>query len=653
MYRRVVAAVSLALFALVALIAVIVTDLHDRSLPQALGARAAVSLDFSGSPLSDEEAFAELGERSDALGLGLVKVAPDLGGDQSGQVFVTLGTTSDLAGSVLRFGGQPDARVEPSTALAHSFASGDYLITGAGADRDAFASWLEHNRVDARWADDSVAATLMLVVRETSFATALVAAAVLAIALALFWLSVRARGRALRVLAGVGAQRIGTEDIGGFVVAVLAGAVLADVIAAVAVGASQGWVFAPYYVKVLAVFGAVVLAGSAVAAVVMSAASWPTADVLATRRPAAGSLRGVSGVLEVLVFTLVVSAAAPAAAAYSQARQTADQQATWHSLSSEVALSFPSALGEDGFVQLMPAVGDLVADAEANDAVALSYTWTADPASGVALDSVGDVALINQTWLDLMVGRGSPANMSDFEPLTAGQLPPGVRDLLEPSLQLWSRTPVAGSKALAAMRFYRYRGAEPIPMATAGGGDLRFLTNAVIALAPNLHETFNDNFLASVASSRNLVFAGLEPTLTLVQQHGLTNKVDVRYVAEQGVLQAQYTAYFAWLRAASLLALVVALTTCAAVAALITALLRAKRDLPLRLAGRPWREILAGRITREWLVGLAITALVVLWQGSGYLGVVAAVAALALLVSPAAHLVAARWSFANLTRRAQ
>jgi len=73
-YRRVVAGVSLVLFGVVALVAVIVTDLHDRSLPQALGAKAAVTLDFSRSSLSDEGAFAELARLSDELGLGLVKV---------------------------------------------------------------------------------------------------------------------------------------------------------------------------------------------------------------------------------------------------------------------------------------------------------------------------------------------------------------------------------------------------------------------------------------------------------------------------------------------------------------------------------------------------------------------------------------------------
>lgn len=651
MYRRVVAGVSLVLFGVMALVAVIVTDLHDRSLPQALGARVAVTLDFSSSSMSDTDAFAELGRLSDELGLGLVKVAPDLAGNRAGQVFVALGSAGDLPTSVARFGGQPDARVETSAALVHSFASGDYLITGGHADRRAFTAWLGAHHISGRWADDGVAATLMLVVRETSFATALLAAAVLTGTLALFWLSVRARGRALRVLAGVSVARIQAEDLGGFFLAVLAGAVTCDAVAVLVIGFGQGWVFVPYAAQVLAVFGAIVLGLTLLAVLIMSAASWPTAEMLAARRPAAAGLRGTSSALMAVIFALVVVSAAPAASAYAQATQAADQQATWYSLSDEVTLTFPSALGEDGFTRLMPAVGDVISAADSNGAAALSYAWTADPSAGLDFGPEQHLALVNRTWLDLMLGSGASARTPGFEPLTPAQLPDGVRAFLEPSMRLWLRAEQPGDDPLTPLTFYRYTGTRPIPMSTAGGGDLTFLDTAIVAVAPSLHAVFNDSFLASLASTRNIVFAGLAPTLALVAEHGLTDKVHVRYMAEEGVLQAQYTAYFAWLRGAALAALVLALAVSATVGALLTAMLRSRRDFPMRLAGFSWATILAGRVGAEWLAGLVITGLVLLWQGSSFAAIVALTATLALVISPLTHLAAARWSFTNLTLR--
>lgn len=653
MYRRVVAGTALVLFGLVALMAAVVTDLHDRSLPQALGAKAAVTLDFSDSSLTSEDAFTQLGRLSDQLGLVLVKVAPDLAGDRSGQVFVTLGSAGGPPDSVARFGGQPDAQVRDSTALEHSYASGDYLVTGRLAGREPFDGWLEANHVGARWADDGVTATLMLVVRETSFATTLLAAAVLTVTLVLFWLSVRARGRALRVLAGVPAQRIQVEDLGGFMLTMLTAALVCDAIAVTLVGITQGWVFAPYYLETLALFGAVILGATLVAGAVLSAASWPTAEVLAARRPAAARLRGVATVLEAGVFTLVLATVAPAASAYALATQSAAQQATWYSLSDQVSLSFSSVLGENGFVDLMPGVGDLVAEAEADGAVALSYAWTADPQAGVDLWPERNVALVNQTWLDLMVGRGSPAGTTGFEPLALDDVPDGVLGFLEPSLELWSRDGLPGDEALRTLTFYRYRSARPVPMATAGSGDLEFLRDAIVVVTPNLHGVFGDSFLASVASTGNLVFAGLAPTLALVHDHGLTGKVDVRYIAEEGVLRAQYTAYFAWLRGVSLAALAVALAVAGAVGAFITATLQARRDFPMRLAGRPWAAILAGRVTKEWLSGLVITGLVLARQGTDHAALVAAFAAVALVSAPLAHLVAVRRSFTNLSLRRQ
>ena len=213
-YKRVVV-VSLVLFGLVSLVAAIVTDLHDRSLPQTLGARSSVPLDLSGSSMSDADVFEALGRLRDELRLGLVKVAPDLAGDQSGQVFVALGSGHHLPDVAPRFGGECDAQVEDRSVLVYSFATGTYLVTGESADLAAVRGWVGEHLVESRWADDGVGSTLMLVIREATFATSLLAAVAMMVSLVLSWLSVRARGHALRVLAGVSGWRIQLEDLGG------------------------------------------------------------------------------------------------------------------------------------------------------------------------------------------------------------------------------------------------------------------------------------------------------------------------------------------------------------------------------------------------------------------------------------------------------
>jgi len=658
MYRRVVTGVTLVLFGLVALVAAIVTDLHDRSLPQGLGARASVVLDFTDANLGDQRALAELARLSDDSRLGLVRVTADMSEGGSGTAYVPLGTRTDIPSTVATFGDRDGARVAPVSSLEHSFATGEYLVTQVGGDRDALEAWAGANRVSVRWAEAGIGSTLQLVVREASFASSLIAAAVLTVTLVLFWLSVRARGRAIRVLGGVPAWRIQVEDVGGFLTAVVTAALTVVVAATVVVGVGQGWVFVPFYLQTLLVLSGVVLVLTAVAALVVSAASWPTAESLAARRSPVAGLRGVTTVVAALVFTLVVSAVGPGVTAWTQASRVAAQQKTWYALADQVSLVFPSALGEDGFVALMPAVGGVLEDAERAGAVALSSTWTSGPAHGYDFGDVDHLALVSQGWLDLMghdaqSADAGAAGSDGLVPVATGQVPPEVREFLVPSLELWSRDKRPGAELYSQLRFYRLDGERPLPMAQTGGGELQFLDEALVAVVPSLHATFDDDFLSSLASSQNIVLTGLAPSLELVRAHGLEGRVEVRYIAEAGALQAQYTAYFAWLRGVSLLALAVALTLTAGVGALIAAMLSARRDFPMRLAGQPWSRILATRVGREVVAGAAITALVVAWQEGREMWPVIAVACLALLVSPLTHLAAARWSFTNLGLRRQ
>ena len=178
-----------------------------------------------------------------------------------------------------------------------------------------------------------------------------------------------------------------------------------------------------------------------------------------------------------------------------------------------------------------------------------------------------------------------------------------------------------------------------------------FPKDAIVVVAPNLHSMFNDDFLASAASSTNLLFTGLGPTQALLAQHGLQYKLTVKYAAEEGVLLAQFSAYFAWLQGVSLAALIVALVVSSLIAAFITAVLRSRRDFPLRLAGQRWSEILADRVAAEWLVGAALAVMIILLRGGQGALLIAAVAAVGLLASPITHLVATRWTFTNVSRR--
>jgi hypothetical protein len=660
-HKRIVVAVSAVLFALLAVVAGIVTDLHDRFVPVELGAKSAVRLDFSDSGMSAEEAFRRLGMLSDRLGLGLVKVAPDLSGDQSGQVFVVVGAQGQFPDKIRRFGDQPDAEIRDSAALAHSYASGQYLVTGDTARLAEFKAWLTAHRVGNEWSDDTLGATLELVVRQGSFATSLLAAIALMVSLVLYWLSVKARGRALRVLAGVSTWRIQYEDLVGFLAAMSAAAVICDVAAVTYVGLAHGQVFVPYYSWTLLTFEAIVILATMVCAVAMSVASWPSARMLAAREPAVKSLRTVSVVLKAATFVLVLAAVAPAFAAYTTATEVAAQQAQWKSLADQVVLafSFPARTGEEvegGFQELMPAVGEVVQEAETRNSVALSYTWTDEMVMTGDLKPYETLSLVNQRWIDQMLdegrggGNGGGQPKHGLIPLTPDQVPDNVKQFLGPQLALSSRDHLTDAETLSKMSFYRYLGSIRLPLQSQGG-ELVFPDDAIVVVVPSVHGMFNDSFLASAASSRNLVFTGLGPTQALVAQHGLQRQVRVNYVAEDGILIAQFTAYFAWLQGVSLVALIVALVVSALVGAFITAVLKARRDFPLRLAGKRWSEILTDRVAGEWVVGVALTVLVILVRGLEGGVLVAVVAVVGLLMSPLTHLVATRWAFANVSLR--
>ena len=641
-HRRIVLVVSTLLFTLLAMAAWIETDSHDRAFPENLGVAGLVNIEFGPSQLGDERAFALLREYSNQLGLGLVRVAPDLTGAQEGQVYVRVGEdTGRLPATVDRFSGSADSTVRDRDALANSYASGQYLVTGSDRSVPDLLDRLARDRVTSEWVADDLATTLQFVVLQDSLALSLLATTSLLVALVLYWLSVKARGRALRVLGGAPLWRIQVEDLGGFGLPLAGSAALVTAVGAVVVATVHGPVFVGHFVSTLVVLVVLTLAATMLVAGVMSLVSAPDAATLAARRPAIGTLGGVSVATKAALFVVVLAAVAPTVHAVADSRLAADQLVTWRALSDHVALSFTGADDEVGFAATMPAVGAVVAQAERRDAVALSYTWTADLLTDADLDTSGPVALVNPRWIDLMLPDAAT---------TPGELTDGFAAYLAESLPLWTRdeSVTALPDEVAIVHVEDPAG---VPLASAGGRDLLFPPSATLIVVPSPYRLFDDDFLASISSTRNLVFSGLGPTEDLLDAQGLSGVVGLRLIAEEGVLRAQAAEATAWLKALSVVALIVALALCAVISAFISSVLSVRRDFPLRLAGRGWWEILAPRLLRDTGLGLALIGLVAVAAGRTDAALVVAVGCGALLGAPLTHISTARWVFTRARTR--
>lgn len=660
MYKRIIVAVAGVLFALLALLAVIITDLYDRDFPQAIGVESSLTLDFSESNFSTSitEAFATLEELDARWSLGLVRVAPELTGDGDGQIFVAL-NGGDLPSEFTWFSGDA-SKIVGKDRLANSYPDGTYLVTGKNAHLGELEDALKSAGVKVYRQDASTFDSLKFVVYERGFAAAVLAVFALLAALALLWLSLRARGRALRVLGGCPTVWIQVQDLSGFGGALLVSAVAVVPVAAGYVGVFHGWVYVGAFLKALVGLQVAVIAVSLLAALVMSASAWPSASMLATRQPAVRSLRSAAIVIQALTFILVVAAAGPAWSAYKHSSATAAEMAQWKQLADQVAIVFAMGDldGEDGMVALEAQIGELVKDAESLDTVAHSITFTQGRWINVDFGEYSAVSFVNQRWLDL-VTKGAPQPALTSAP--DHSIPEELRQEVRLHAEMWSREGFS-EELFAQFRFLRPVDGFRLPVEGGRDHSLLFADDVLLVVVPSLYDAYNDSNLTSMASgSNNIVFTGVTATQQLLEQHGLsaqalrdrgfTGQLNVVYIAEEGLLRAQFAAYVVWLRSLALVALGVAFTVAAAISAFITALLKAKRDFPLRVAGQSWAQILQGRIAKELLAGVVLVGVVVLFQRPDAMGPVFVAAAFGLLVVPLSHLFATRWCFDGVSRR--
>ncbi|WP_249308311.1 hypothetical protein [Lederbergia citrea] len=451
-------------------------------------------------------------------------------------------------------------------------------------------------------------------------------------------------------------MRIQMRDLTEFGGALLVSAGTVAMVAAIYVGVFHGWMYISTFLKVLISLQVVVIAISMLAALIMSASSWPSAIMLATRQPAVKSLRSVAIVIQALTFVLVVATSAPAWSAYKQSSAKATEIAQWKRLADQVSIVFATDIDELDRMELL--IGEMVRDAESIEAVALSYTYTKEMWPTADFDKYSAISFVNQRWLDLVtMGTKKPV----LVPVSHNKISEGLIHEIQEEIDILSREMHSGN-LFEHLQFLQPVEGSRLPVAQGGGGEhLHFGDDILLAVVPSPYETFKDSTLTSMISSNNIVFTGVTATQQLLEQHsldvqalrdhGINGELKVVYIAEEGILQAQFAAYFVWLQNLSLIALVIAFSVATAISGLITATLQAKRDFPLRLAGRSWMRILQSRVAKELLVGIVIVVIVVMLQRPHAIGIVLLTAAYGLLIVPLSHLLAVRWCFNGVSKR--
>lgn len=602
MHRRLLMASSALICSVAVFLAWVLCDLHDRSLPQELHPTAVVSV-AAPDGMDDAEVFRQLEERNAALNLGLVKIVPDMERGTDAQVFVPLpGTQLDgleSGSSIRRFGSLPDGSVAGMERLDSASANGQYLVCGRwdGITRSAFEAWAAGTGARLEYGSDGMEGDLRMLLGQSAFRVAIGATVALMAVLALFWLSFKARSRALRVLAGVPGWKIQFDDAMGLMSPMLAVAAAADAVAVLAVLALRGAVFVPYLLRVMLLFEAMVFGSLLAFVIAVAALCWPSARMIASRRPMPRGLLRASVLVKAMALIAVLAVIAPSAAAFGEASASAREQSVWRRLRDQVSVS--TAFGPDQ-TDMDTKAAELVRTMEERGDAALSYAFV----DGQDADAV--TGIVTRSWLDLI---GIDPDATDgIRPIANAELPEQAAETIG-QFAAWTRNDAAARNLTAESRCYAADGVA-VPMLKGGSDEMLFPKRATLIVVPDMADFSDSGFLVPALSSRNIVLTGLNATRAQVGRLGLSGKVSVRYVAEDQILRAQFAAYFAWMRAASIILLLAAFAMVAFVGTDVRATLRADHDYPLLLNGYAPLRLAAPTILAETLFGTVAAALV-------------------------------------------
>lgn len=652
MHRRLLAVASALICLLAVFLAWVLCDLHDRSLPQELHPLAVVNVALPDG-MGEAEALEQIVERNRELGLGLVKVVPDMEHGTDAQVFIPLPGTVlrglRVGSPVRRFGTMPDGRITDTTRLSSASSGGQYLVCGRWNDmvRRRLDTWAADTGVQLEHDDDGIAVDLRMLLGQSSFRVAIGSALAMTTVLVLFWLSFKARSRALRVMAGVPAWRIQYDDAVGLLMPMLAVALFVDAVAALGVSVCRGVVFIPYLLRVILLFETLVFACLLAFAIMVSAICWPSARMIVNRRPMPHGLLRTSMLVKAVVFFTVIVAISPSVGAFREASDSAREQSVWKRLRNQASVSV--AFGSDR-PDLDRKTASLVLAMAHDGKAALSYAFDDGSQNGSPTSDTRVTGIVTRSWLDL-VGIDLDA-AKGVRPVGVDQFNGQARQVID-QFAIWAKDDTQAGRLQAESHCYLADGVT-VPMLKGGSDEMLFPEHATLIVVPNLDGFSDSGFLVPALSSRNIVLSGLSDTRRQADKAGLGTEVSVRYVAEEQILRSQFSAYYAWMQAAAIILLLAAFAIVAFVSAEVRATLRADRNYPLLLGGYAPVRLALPTILAETVLSMTATAIVcgiLLIQRDGDASITLSVAIAALIFSACCHRTAVNSGFRAIDDR--
>ncbi|MEE2570602.1 hypothetical protein V1638_14535 [Pseudarthrobacter sp. J64] len=569
------------------------------------------SIRFDSSPLSRDEIVDRLDDYADYSGIGITRVASAPDDFLNKRIAFVFGSGNLENKDIDWFSPTMSGSITKSSDLGFTSLNGVYALYASDTQAASFQAWATSElRADASLNEKTPIGLLAYALLTVGAWVPMSAAILLLGATIMSWYVLRARGRELRIMAGMRLSTIVLTDLRSLFGA-LAIPAAATFGAAVLVVMATGFGRPAFFISTLALFTGVVAAFAMVVALLMGMLTLPSVRDIAARRPSERGSWVISELLKVAAVVIVAAILPTVSGVVANASAATTQGAIWESMGDSVTVRIANRLGDAENA----AFAGLTRDLAKRDAAMFSMSLSSDTVDLVDDEGAADlkklgfdsIVIADERYLDTVNRTGG----ATWEPAAAVQslqeLPESIQRQLLPNLKLWTT-----SRKGPDVQLYSNTGDLPIVVSGSMSGTLDTNQRPLI-LSTNDLAQFDDSFLASAVSRGNIVFTDPEQVRELVKQRDMGAEVlSIDRIADLGLYDAQSKQRNAQLGAAAIALAVLALVMCVSVTAWIFALLRRRRWFVQHTAGKTWRSILLPRMLWEASTALLFGAVMAL-----------------------------------------